>query len=44
MLRLTDGNDATIATGSYARFMDAGLVNADGARLNLVPFNQLPLH
>lgn len=43
VLRLADGADATVAAGTVARFMDVGLVCADGASLRLVPFDQLPL-
>jgi len=43
VLRLADGVEATIGPGTLARFMDAGLVYADGARLHLVPFDRLPL-
>ncbi len=43
LLRLVDGSDAVVARGALARFMDEGLVYADGARLHLVPFDQLPL-
>jgi len=43
LLRLADGADATIGQGTLARFMDAGLVYADGARLHLRPFDRLPL-
>ena len=43
LLRLTDGKDVTIAAGSHARFIDTGLVDADGSRLHLVPFDKLPL-
>ncbi len=43
VLRLADGADAVVARGSTARFMDAGLVYADGSRLRLVPFDRLPL-
>jgi hypothetical protein len=43
ILRLTDGADKLIGAASLARFMDAGLVYADGANLRLVPFDQLPL-
>ena len=42
LLRLADGKDATVAAGSHARFMDAGLVYADGARVRLIPYDQLP--
>jgi hypothetical protein len=43
LLRLADGADRSLGYASDARFMDAGLVYADGARLRLVPFDQLPL-
>jgi hypothetical protein len=43
VLRLADGADAVVGQASLARFMDGGLVYADGARLRLVPFSQLPL-
>ena len=43
LLRLADGADAVVAPGTLARFMDAGLVYAEGSRLRLVPFDQLPL-
>jgi hypothetical protein len=43
LLRLSDGVDLVVAAGSQARFMDAGLVYADGTRLNVVPFERLPL-
>ena len=43
VLRLADGADATVAAATVARFMDDGLVYADGTRLRLVPFDQLPL-
>jgi hypothetical protein len=43
LLRLVDGADAVVVQGSHARFMDAGLVYADGSRLRLVPFDRLPL-
>ena len=42
VLRLADGADSVIAAGTLARFMDAGLVYADGSQLRLVPFDQLP--
>jgi len=43
VVRLSDGgNDTTVASGTTARFMDEGLVYADGADLHLVPFDQLP--
>jgi Tol biopolymer transport system component len=44
LLRLTDGADAVITAGSLARFDDAGLVYATGARIEIVPYDQLPLH
>jgi len=43
LLRLTDGEDAVVGAGTIARFMDAGLVYADGARIHLVPYDRLPL-
>jgi len=43
LLRLADGTDAIVGRGSHARFMDNGLVYADGSRLHLVPFDRLPL-
>ena len=42
-LRLTDGADAVVVTGTLARFVEAGLVYVDGTRLQLVPFDRLPL-
>ena len=43
VLRLADGADRVVGPGTLARFMDAGLVYADGARVRLVPFDRLPL-
>lgn len=43
LLRLGDGADTVVATGTLARFMDAGLVYTDGAHLHLVPFDRLPI-
>jgi hypothetical protein len=43
LLRLSDGADAIVASGADARFIDKGLVYADGSRLHLVPFPALPL-
>jgi len=43
VLRLSDGEDVTVAPGQLARFSDTGLVYADGARIHLVPFDRLPL-
>lgn len=43
VLRLSDGADAVVGPGTLARFIDAGLVYADGARLRLVPFSELPV-
>jgi len=43
LLRLADGADATVGAGAFARFMDAGLVYADGPELHLVRFDALPL-
>src|SRR5262249_1716592 len=41
--RLVDGADVVIAPASLARFFDGGLVYADGARVSVVPWEQLPL-
>jgi Tol biopolymer transport system component len=43
VLRLADGKDATVGPGRLARFIAAGLVYADGARIRLIPFDRLPL-
>lgn len=43
LLRLADGADTTVAQGSSARFVDSGLVVADGRRLRLLAFERLPL-
>jgi hypothetical protein len=43
LLRLRDGADRVVAVGTLARFMDAGLVYADGARIWITPFERLPL-
>jgi hypothetical protein len=43
LLRLADGADRLVGPGTLARFMDAGLVYADGARIHLIPYDQLPL-
>ena len=43
LLRLGDGTDRVIGLGTLARFMNAGLVYADGARIWLRHYNQLPL-
>jgi Tol biopolymer transport system component len=42
ILRLADGIDRTVGTGSAARFMNAGLVYADQERLRLVRYAELP--
>lgn len=41
VLRLGSSADTTVGAGTIARFMDDGLVYADGARIHLVPFSQL---
>jgi hypothetical protein len=38
LLRLANGADTVVGPGSLARFMDLGLVYADGARIHLVPY------
>jgi WD40 repeat protein len=41
VVQLADGTDVTIGKGMSARFMDDGLVYADGADLHLVPYTTL---
>jgi hypothetical protein len=41
VLRLADGKDSVVGYAVEARFMDDGLVYADGARIRLVPFDRL---
>ncbi|HEU5279615.1 MAG TPA: hypothetical protein VFU26_12015 [Gaiellaceae bacterium] len=41
IVRLSDGRDTVAAFGSEARFMDQGLVYADGARVRLIPYRSL---
>ena len=43
LLRLSDGADQVLGDGTLARFTRAGLVHADGARIRLDPYDQLPL-
>jgi hypothetical protein len=43
LLRLGDGADRVIGDGTVARFTDAGLAFADGARIRLTPYDLLPL-
>ena len=42
LLRLGDGTDRVVGDGTLARFTAAGLAYADGARVRLEPYNQLP--
>lgn len=42
LLRLTDGTDRIAGDGTLARFTATGLAYADGARVRLEPYNQLP--
>jgi len=42
LLRLSDGTDRVVGDGTLARFTAAGLAYADGARVRLEPYNQLP--
>jgi hypothetical protein len=42
VLRLTDGLRARVAAGTLAAFMDGGLAIANGARVVVVPYGQLP--
>jgi hypothetical protein len=41
--RLAEGAGATVAAGTHSRFMETGLVYAEGRSLHLVPFDRLPL-
>lgn len=41
VLRLSDGRDQVVGNGDLARFLDAGLAYAEGARIHLVPFSKL---
>jgi hypothetical protein len=41
VLRVADGVDKTIGTGTMARFLDEGLAYADGARIRFLPWSQL---
>ncbi len=43
LLRLSDGADVAVGAGNLARFMDAGLVYANGANLTLLPWTKMPL-
>jgi hypothetical protein len=43
LLRLADGADKVVGPGVAARFLDAGLVYAQGARLHIVRYAKLPL-
>jgi hypothetical protein len=43
VVQLQSGRDMTVGKGTLARFMNQGLVYADGAALHLVPFARLPL-
>jgi hypothetical protein len=43
LLRVSDGADKTVAPGTLPRFVDSGLVYADGARVRILPFDRLPL-
>ena len=42
IVRLADGTDTTVASGTAARFMDAGLVVLEGSELRLLSFGRLP--
>lgn len=42
LLRLSDGADRIVGYGTLARFMNAGLAYADGARVWLTPYDRLP--
>src|SRR5262249_34340186 len=40
LLRLSDGADRTVAYGTLARFTSDGLIDADGARISLTPYDR----
>jgi len=42
VIRLSDGADVVVGYGTLARFTNAGLAYADGARVRLRPYDQLP--
>ena len=42
VVRLADGTDTTVASGTAARFMDSGLVVLDGRNLRLLRYERLP--
>lgn len=42
LLRLSDGAVYSIGSGTHARFSNAGLVFADGARIRAIPYDRLP--
>ena len=41
VLRLSDGADRVVGDGTLARFVNAGLAYADGARIRLTPYDEL---
>jgi hypothetical protein len=41
VIRLADGQDASLGPGTTAQFFDGGLVYADGSRIHIVPFEAL---
>jgi hypothetical protein len=41
LMRLSDGHDSVVSFGTEARFMEEGLVVADGARVRLIPYAKL---
>jgi len=43
LLRLSDGADRAVSSGTLARFTNNGLVYADGARIWSTPYGRLPL-
>jgi hypothetical protein len=44
LVRLSDGSDTIIGPADLARFADTGLVLAVGSRIQLIPYDELPLH
>lgn len=43
LLRVSDGADKIVAAGTLPRFVNRGLVYADGARVRFLTFDRLPL-
>jgi hypothetical protein len=42
LLRLADGKDTVVVSGTHARFMTAGLAYTDGNHFHLIRYDELP--